>query len=280
LRFWQKIIAPFLGNSFAQAVFQNPSWLVGVSDKNYLRAIAFFPDPHMFSFYLGMLLPFSVSLYLESSNKNKRILFLFISIAMLITDTLTFSRGGYLGLLAGLAFTFFIFRKTLVQKFSAQRIAIASIIGLIIFITILFPNPISSRLSSSFDIEEGSNLGRLETWNQSIDVIRKNPWGVGLGNYPLEIKPGADYREPIYSHNLYLDIAAETGIINALIFIWLIIASIFSFMKMGKDNKFYLAGAVGLIIFSVHSIFETPLFSIHILPLFLIVIALSVTKNE
>ncbi len=123
-------------------------------------------------------------------------------------------------------------------------------------------------------------MGRIETWKQSIDVIINNPLGAGLGNYPLEIKPSADYREPIYSHNLYLDIAAETGIINALLFIWLITASILGFIKLGKNNKFCLAGAISLVIFFIHSIFETPLFSVHNLPLLLIIIALSTAKDE
>jgi len=193
----------------------------------------------------------------------------------LISDFLTFSRGGYLGLLAGLIFALFIFRKNLIGRFSLKKIITANIFVLIVAVIIIFPNPISTRLISSFDTSEGSNVGRLETWGQSLKVIENNPWGVGIGNYASEIKPSADYREPIYSHNLYLDIASETGILNALIFIWLLIASILSFIKLGKNNPVYFAGAISLFIFSIHSIFETPLFSIHILPLLLIIIALS-----
>ncbi|MFA5777689.1 MAG: O-antigen ligase family protein [Parcubacteria group bacterium] len=271
---WQKVITPFLGNSFSQSVFQNPSWLVEISGNTYMRAIAFFPDPHMFSFYLGMLLPFAIALFW----KNKSNLYLIISALILITDIFTFSRGGYLGLLAGLIFTLFIFKKELVRRFSLKKFVITNIFILIIAAIIMFPNPISQRLASSFDVSEGSNSGRLETWKQSLEVIKNNPLGVGIGNYALKIKPSANYREPIYSHNLYLDIAAETGILNALIFIWLIIVSILSFIRLGKNNKFYLAGAISLIIFSVHSIFETPLYSIHVLPLLLAIIALSIIK--
>lgn len=281
LTIWQKIIAPFLGNSFSQSVFKYPSWLVGISIHTYMRAIAFFPDPHMFSFYLGMLLPFSLALCLQhkSIKKSYFYLFLFISISILISDLLTFSRGGYLGLLTGLIFALFIFRNKIIGDFSLKKFVAINIFILLVAAIIIFPNPVSNRLISSFDTSEGSNAERFENWNQSTEVIRNNPLGVGIGNYSLEIKPSADYREPIYSHNLYLDIAAETGILNALIFIWLIIASIFSFIKLGKNNKTYLAGAISLVIFSIHSIFETPLYSVHILPLLLIIIALSTIKN-
>ncbi|MFH0969723.1 MAG: O-antigen ligase family protein [Patescibacteria group bacterium] len=276
LKFWQMVIAPFLGNSFSQAVFKNPSWLVGVSGNTYMRAIAFFPDPHMFSFYLGMLLPFSVALFLE----NKKGIYLIISGLILAADVLTFSRGGYSGLLVGLIFILFIFRKELLSRFSIKKIIAGNIFILLIAALIIISNPISQRLVSSFDFDEGSNVGRLETWKQSLNVIGNNSLGVGIGNYAYEIKPSADYREPIYSHNLYFDIASETGILSALIFIWLIIASILSFIKLGKNNNLYLSGAISLFIFSIHSIFETPLYSVHILPLLLIIIALSTTKNE
>jgi len=275
LLFWQKIIAPFLGNSFSQSVFQYPSWLVGVADITYMRAIALFPDPHMFSFYLGMLLPFSIALYAIS----KRNRFLLISASVLVADILTFSRGGYLGLLAGLIFALFIFREKLMKSFSVKKFIAINIFILIIAVVMIFPNPASNRLFSSFDAGEGSNIERFKNWNQSLEIIKKNPLGVGIGNYSLEIKPGADYREPIYSHNTYLDIAAETGVITALIFVWLITVSILSFTKLENKNKFYLAGTISLAIFSVHSIFETPLYSIHILPLLLIIIALSTTEN-
>lgn len=303
LKLWQLIISPFLGNSFSQAVFQNPSWLVGISGNTYMRAIAFFPDPHMFAFYLGMILPFAIALFWE----NKKKIYLIIAGLILVADLLTFSRGGYLGLLSGIILSFFIFRKELLSKFSLKKFIAVNIFVLVVATIIIFPNPISQRLISSFDISEGSNTGRMETWKQSLNVIINNPWGVGLGNYALEIKPSADYREPIYSHNVYLDIASETGILNALIFVWLIVTSILSFVKLGKNNPFYphtnihkknnlccenkqepnyigvgvyFAGATSLFIFAVHSIFETPLYSIHILPLLLIIIALSTTKDE
>jgi len=68
--FWADyLIVPFLGNTFSQAVLENSSWLVNLSGKTYLRATSLFPDPHMFSFFLGLLFPFSLGLILVGSNK-------------------------------------------------------------------------------------------------------------------------------------------------------------------------------------------------------------------
>ncbi len=265
--FWSNwIVIPFLGRSFSQAVLENPSWLVNIGGKTFLRATATFPDPHMFSFFLGMLFFLSIGLYLKN---RKKIIWIFISI-FLLADLLTFSRGGYLGLLAGLSFL--IFGLILIEK----KIRFAGIVSLILLILVIFfPSPISNRLSSSFDFREGSNAGRIETWKKAGDVLVQNPFGVGIGNYPLKIKPTADYREPIYAHNAYLDISLESGILNGIIWISIIFYSFFLFYKRAKKDKFFWGLSAAILGFSVHSLVELPLYSVAVLPLFLIVLSFS-----
>ena len=175
-----------------------------------------------------------------------------------------------MGLFAGAIVIMFLFHSRINKK-----TYIASVIMLIIIVAGLTFSPIRQRFFSIFDVSEGSNQARIETWKESLAVISNNPLGVGIGNYPLEIKPSADYREPIYSHNLYMDIAAESGILNMLVWISLIIFSCFGYFKKYRQNLFYGAGLVSLAIFSVHSLFETALFSIQVLPLIVILIAIS-----
>ncbi len=266
-------LAPFfLGNYFSQSVIQNSSWLVNVAGRDYLRSFFVFPDPHMFSFFLGMILSWSVALAAHLW-KTQRWRWIFSSFLILISTLLTFSRGGYLGLGAGAIFTFFLFHQMIPAVF--RKTALILLFSAVIFIFLPI-NPISQRMLSSFNLQEGSNQARLETWRQSLEVIKENPLGgTGIGNYPLSVKSDSDYREPIYAHNIFLDIAAETGIANALIFIALILFSINSYLRQARFNYFFSAGAISLVVFFVHSFFDTPLFSVHILPLFVIIIAIS-----
>lgn len=276
-QFWAKYITPiFLGKAFSEAVLKNPSWLVNISGHTYLRAIGFFPDPHMFSFFLGLLIPLVLGLFMKLKNK-----FLLLSLGvLLLADFLTFSRGGYLGLFAGAAFLAILFWGKIGIRYKAASIIV--VIGAAFIL--LIPNPISSRLFSSFNLKEGSNQGRLEMWIKASDVTRDFPvFGVGIGNYPLTVKPTADYRDPIYAHNTYLDIAAETGVANALVWMALLAFSIVTFMRKSKQDVLYLFLAASLFIFSVHSIFETGLYSPMVLSLVLIILSLnnaSVIKNE
>lgn len=274
LKFWAGSVAPvFLGTAFSEAVLAYPSWLVNLGGETIFRAIATFPDPHMFSIYLGMALPLALGLYFFAKKK----IYLILSATILLADLLSFSRGGYIGLVAGLLFFPLVIMKN--KKLNLKKILIGLALAVIFFVFI-FKSPIGSRFLTSFNAKEGSNMGRIETWKQAADIIKNNPLGVGLGNYALEVKATASYREPFYAHNLYLDIAAETGITNAIIWIALIVFSIKSFIKKSENNILWLGGAVSLVVFSAHSFFETALFSVQALPLLLIIIALSTAKTD
>ena len=140
---------------------------------------------------------------------------------------------------------------------------------------ILVPhNPVSGRFMSSFDTQEGSNQARISNWRQALNIIASHPFGTGIGTYSLEIDPSATYREPIYAHDLYLDIAAELGIISVFVFIIILCFSFKNFWEAGKKKSFFIAGVASITVFGVHSLVESPLYSIHILIVFLIIIAL------
>ncbi|NTU67081.1 MAG: O-antigen ligase family protein [Candidatus Moranbacteria bacterium] len=275
--FWAKNVAPlFLGRAFSEAVLQNPSWLVDVSGKTLLRATATFPDPHMFSFFLGMLIPMALGLYMNS----RKTIYAIILTALILTDMLTFSRGGYLGLVAAAIALVALFWRNISSRYKLGMI----FLSVALFLVMIIPGPISSRFISSFDLNEGSNAGRLKIWKEAGEVILEHPlFGVGLGNYPLEIKPTASYREPIYAHSLYLDIATETGVLNSLIWIMLELALGYAFLLRAKEEPIYLFFFISILIFATHSLVEMPIYSPAVLSLFLIVASFdnpNLRKNE
>ena len=271
--FSTKILPVFSGNSFAEAVLANPAWLVNISGKTLLRATSLFPDPHMFSFYLNLSLGLNMAILIGS--KKKKALWMATFLLILTASLLTFSRGGYLGLLiAGLLVSIFHFLRS---RF-LYKICLSSFILMGLFFLII-PSPISDRLSSSFDVREGSNIERIETWRKSVDVLEDNIlFGVGIGNYPLYIKANADYREPIYAHSNYLDIALDGGLLSLFFWISLIISSCFSYFFLSKKDPLFLAILFSLLSFSIHSFFETSIYSISVFPLFLVIISLASFK--
>ncbi|KKU42832.1 MAG: O-antigen polymerase [Candidatus Azambacteria bacterium GW2011_GWD2_46_48] len=163
------------------------------------------------------------------------------------------------------------------------------------FCRFFYFSPAGARFKASFSLSEGSNVQRLQTWRQAIAVIKSAPFaGVGLGSYGLAVNPEAGYRDPTYAHNAYLDVWAELGVMGLAV--WLILLGEFFAtpfkrliaIKTGKEKPqkeeiLFLLGLIGsLAAFSVHSLFETAIFSPVILSLLMIIFALAanMAKNQ
>ncbi|MDD5589558.1 MAG: O-antigen ligase family protein [Candidatus Portnoybacteria bacterium] len=276
--FYLQKAGPFLwGNNFSLMVGQHPSWFVALAGGDIMRAFGSFPDPHMLSFFLGMILPLVVAGAM-GSKKNQLLLFFLAGFIFLVLLA-TFSRGGYLGIVA--AFVSMIFLGW--RSFSGPvkvKIIMAGI--LIFFLIIALAQPVLERFFSSFFLSEGSSISRLEIWRNSWQVFISNPiLGVGLGNYPRYADPLASYRTPITSHNLYLDLLVETGILGFFAWFLLLAGSFYQLLKFIRSRKsehssFLAIGLFGsLVYFFSHSLFESAVFNPVIISFFLIILALA-----
>ncbi len=274
--FWAiNVLSVFSGFNLGEMILAYPSWLVNIGGKTIMRTFSFFSDPHMFSFYLGLIIPLGIVLYFKRFNK---ILLFIIYCLLFIGLLLTFSRGAYLAIII----TFLVLSILLwfENSLKGKKLALLFCLSLLVFIV---PNtPVSDRLYSSFNLNEGSNIGRLEMWQQAGVLGLDNFWsGIGLGNYSLEIDSSLDYRNPITAHNLYLDIFSEMGIFVLIIWLILIFGTIgylFQLVKDTKDDnvKYLSISLIGsMVYFSIHSFFETAIYQPSILALLMVILGLS-----
>jgi len=275
VKIWESLAPYFLGNSFGKIVAANSSWLVNVGGETRLRAFGFFPDPHNFAFFVNLCL-FAGLGYLFSRGKITSKIWIGAAVVLMILAIgISFSRGAYLGLLAGGLF----FAGVFLKRSGVLGKAIVAAAAIFVLIFIFNSNIITQRLVSSFNLKEGSNAERYKNWVQAADMIRDYPLGgVGLGNYARTVDSMAENRSSIYAHNLFLDIAAETGILNAIVFLCLVLFSVWRCIRNG--SMLNLGLAAGLVAFSVHSIFDTALYSPQVLTMFLIIVALGMNENE
>ncbi len=279
--FWSKYLARFfLGSAFSQSVITHPSWWVNVGGKTFLRATSLFPDPHMFSFFLGMTLPLFIPLIL----KKRKVLRLygltalwpygFMALINLSALLLTFSRGGYLGLtVSGLWLLVLGLRH-----FNKKQKILLAFVSCVLFLGILFVPIVQNRLISIFDLSEGSIAGRIVIWQQAFSIWLKNFWlGVGVGNYSYYLNPLYGYRLPVYAHNTYLDIGIEMGIFALLAWISIFVYAIYklSRVKSQQSKVQSIALSASLMYFLAHSFFDTPIYSPRILPFLMIILAMS-----
>ncbi|MBP7811355.1 MAG: O-antigen ligase family protein [Candidatus Moranbacteria bacterium] len=266
---WTRALLPFfLGDTFAAVVAEYPSLLVNISGETVMRASAFFPDPHMHGFFLGLALPFAIFFALN----DKTAFWKWGAGILCVADLLTFSRGAYLGLAFACVgvMAYLVFQK----KGSVRKLFIGICFAITVF---LIPNPVTERFWSSFSRQDGSVVARLELYQGAVFSIGERPWiGVGLGNYPLVVKPSAERRDPIYVHNLWLDLAVEIGIIGTAFLLLFVLRTLWIEYTRFRQGSEWLSLAVlgSLLIFFGHSLVETPIFSVQVLPVLLLVLAL------
>ncbi len=267
----RKYWAPmFLGEAFSEVVLAFPSWLVNLSGRTVMRTFGSFPDPHLFALYLNLTLPLVIWAYY----RFRKSFYLMIASLALIASLLSFSRAAYFSILV--AGVFWLFQKETLRFLLQKQVwlVLAGLAGVLFF---ALPNPLWGRLLSSFNLSEGSNSGRLEMWRAGAQATYEHPWGgVGIGNFANYVDPEANLRSPIYAHNLFLDFGAETGFANALVLLALVLAPVGAVVF--RSNQASIPErlvATSAVIFLVHSLFETPIYSVRVFPLFLVILAIS-----
>jgi O-antigen ligase len=273
--FWAMNILPvFSGFNFGAMILAYPSWLVNVNGQTMMRAFSLFSDPHIFSFYLGLTIPLLIIL-LKSS--PKRVFFCGFYCLLVVSLLFSFTRGAYLALII----TFLVLAGLIWKYLEIKKLALLFLLTLLIFI---IPGTlISDRFYSSFDLTEGSNLGRLEMWQQAGQAGWEYFWqGVGLGNYSLMVNSSFGYRNPVTAHNFYLDIFSEMGVFTLIVWLVLILGTIGQlFQRLRKpdkplEQKYVLIGLIGSLVYlSIHSFFETPIYNSSLLALLMIILGLS-----
>ncbi|TXH02137.1 MAG: hypothetical protein E6R05_04625 [Candidatus Moraniibacteriota bacterium] len=263
----------FLGHEFAALVREYPSLLVNLGGQTVLRATAVFPDPHVAAYFFGLSGFLSLGLFRTSS----RSIYLWIAAILFLSDMLTFSRGGLIGLLAGAIVYVAVASKSPVFSRNRSRIAIFGSILLIIFLS----PPVLSRFLTSFAVSDTSSIERITLWKEALRSIEENPMlGVGLGNYLSAARPLYSPGTPFYAHNLYLDIATEVGIIGLAMFLGIFLWAARVLLRARHSNPLAapLAGAFAL--YLAHSLVETPLFSLHVSIILALLFALTLSLSR
>lgn len=99
-----------------------------------------------------------------------------------------------------------------------------------------------NKIESDTGINEISG-NRLTLWNNTIQLIKKEPLtGVGYGNYKIEVLPFESkqrdgWRISKYSHEDFLQVCAESGILTGLVYLSLFIITSFICFKRILDKN-------------------------------------------
>jgi O-antigen ligase/lipoprotein NlpI len=256
------------------------------------QVFGLFGNVNYFAEYLIVPLPLAISLFFACQNRVYKVLLLVGILAMGGSLILTFTRGSYLAIGISLIFMFLLYLVSQGKGFIKEHKKIfILVLAFIILITFIFtaPNPLNksgtviSKIKSRISVDQliqGHNIKRrIAIWKFTVLMIKDHPLlGSGLGTFKYN---SLSYQAKFFdqgqnrslypygiadkTHNEYLQLWAELGILGLGIFFWIII-TYFSYgiklLKRTKDR--YKQGIViglmgGVVAVLIDAIFGFPL---------------------
>ena len=203
----------FTGGGYSSSAWLDSEMFSGIGG----RAVATLENPNMLGEYLILIIPIAVGMLIGRGEGLRRIPAFFCIGIMGICLILTWSRGAWLGLIFAALLFLFMWQRRSVWVILA---GIASIPVL----PMILPASIVSRFTSIGNMTDSSTSYRVYIWRATINMIEDNlTTGIGIGEgawdrlYPLYAYLGVEAAP--HSHNLYLQIWLELGIIGLLVFV-------------------------------------------------------------
>jgi O-antigen ligase len=183
-------------------------------------------DQNDLALAMNMVMPFAFVSILVAKSAARKALYAGAFGLMLAGSIATFSRGGFIGLVAVLGYCFALSPK----KHVVAIVAVIFSAGL----WLATPSTYWSEMNTIFgeasntDPSKGTGALRKEFWKVAQNMFYANPiFGVGLGNFPWNADEyqteeqryliGRSYGG-VVAHSVYYTILAELGLSGALIF--------------------------------------------------------------
>ena len=246
-QWWNRIVAALLAGQLVSAVlairqlYGDTAELARWADPNSvadgtIRVYGPLENPNLLAGYLIPILPIALVALLRWRSWPQR---LFAATALLlgaIALFLSYSRGGWLGMLAALGALglLLVLRQTrqwppLWRRLFPLLLLVGAVAMLVVAVTQVEPLRIRV-LSLVAGREDSSNNFRINVWLAAIDMIQARPWlGIGPGNtafnliYPLYQQPKFN---ALSAYSVPLELLVEGGVPYLLAALGLLVASL------------------------------------------------------
>lgn len=239
------------------------------------RVYSTLQNPNVLSEYLLLIIPLSAACLFTAKGFLKKFLFFCAAGIMCVCMILTFSRGGWLGLIFAAAIFLILLDRRYILLFLAGAV----------LLFLAAPDVILSRFSSIGDMSDGSTSYRVAIWLGTVNML-KDYWvcGIGPGTDAFNlIYPSYSYNNAIaqHSHNLFLQIMSDAGICGIIVFILLLIVFIRSLCsaiskeKNRKSRIFQISALASVGGFMVQSMADYSFYNYRVMYLFWVFIGLS-----
>ena len=200
------------------------------------RIFSTLENPNVLAGYLDVMICIALGLLAKFGDKKQKILLVVAVIMMTACLIMTYSRGAFLAM----ATVFIIYG---IMQDWRVLIVFAVLTGIVLYGDSTFSERIISIFNETLDSSEGLRLG---IWVSTISMIADHPftgsgWGAFQFVYPQYNYYLADTNIIIYhAHNLYLNTAAEVGIVGALAYFWFFFGTMLMALDLDSNKRYRL----------------------------------------
>ncbi|MDD4351911.1 MAG: O-antigen ligase family protein [Candidatus Gracilibacteria bacterium] len=196
--------------------------------------------PNQFGSYLLIILGIVFASIFHKYNLGKRKAQYFeLFLGALACLVLTFSRAAWLGFL-GAALIVFLSRIDL--KKQGKQLLLIIVCLLAVTFTIFLGN---TGLRQDYLLRLSSTMGHYEQTLEGLEIVKENPWGLGMGQAGPVSRRIYGEEAGIISENWYLQIAQEAGLVALLLwFAFLYLA----FKDYWRQNTFLATASFFLLL--------------------------------
>jgi hypothetical protein len=184
-----------------------------------------FGNPNDLALHLVTMIPIAVCLGIAARSKLMRIVYFAMAALFVSANFVTYSRGGFLGLIAASV----LLAWKLGRKNRLNVMAVSGFVGLLVIL--LAPGNYGLRILSIFipGLDPvGSSDQRRELLERSIIVTLRNPWGIGIGNFPIV---GV---HNLVTHNAFTQVSSEIGLLGLTAYLIFMVSP---FRKLGAIER-------------------------------------------
>ena len=240
-----------------------------------MRIYSTLENPNVLGEYILLVLPVCIALMWKKKSLFAKAVFGAMAAVMGVALILTFSRGCWIGIMAAAA----IFITFAAGKLWGLALLVLPVIPMVL------PQSIINRFASIGDMKDSSTSYRVYIWMGTL-LLLKDFWlsGIGPGTEAFtQVYPFYSYSAVVapHSHNLFLQILVESGVLGIVFFAALLIL----FFKQlisghtvhGKGEELsviLVAFGSAVIGFLVQGLFDNCFYNYRVFMIFWAVIAL------
>lgn len=179
------------------------------------RVMSFFDNPNTFAEVLILLLPLVLALVLCSKSLWGKLLSSAVFLLGAAALGMTYSRASWMGMAVAMVILVFLWKPRLIPVFVLLCVALLPFL----------PDTIWNRLLTILNPADTSTASRVPLMSAAVEVIQRSPiTGAGLGTEVTQkyisdwnlYHGGAPY---VHSHNLYLELWIEMGLLGLVGFL-------------------------------------------------------------